>query len=131
MTTPTLGDLIDKYKELETYVEAEDAAYGAAMKPYKDAINLIKSAVLAELQRTGQQNAKSENGGTAYQQTSMSVKVDNREQFLDFISQQGRWDMLDAGALKEPVKDWLDKNNGVEPPGLKVSYFTKCNIRRS
>lgn len=127
---PTIGELIDKYKELETYVEAEDEAYNKRMKPFKDGINTIKQAALAELQRTGQQNAKSENGGTAYQQTILSVKVDKPDVFIQFVRDNDRWDMLSPGALKEPVREFLDKTS-TPPPGLLTEFITKCNIRRS
>ena len=130
MTTPTIGDLVARHNELLAYVEAEQAEYDTRMKPYTEAINVIKGTCLAILQEQGQQNAKTENG-TAYQVTTMGVKVDNRGEFLKFIIDQQQWDMLQAGALKEPVKDWLDKNNGVPPPGVKTEFFTKCNIRRS
>lgn len=130
MTQPTIGDLVAKHNELLAYIEGEDAAYAERMKPYKDGINLIKQACLTALQEQGQQNAKTE-AGTAYQQTSMSVKVDNRDEYLRFIAEQNMWSMLDAGALKDPVRDWLDKNNGTPPPGIAVTFFTKCNIRRT
>jgi hypothetical protein len=126
----TIGELIDKYKELEDFVEAEDKVYGEKMKPYRDAINTIKQAALGELQRTGQQNAKSENGGTAYQQTILSVKVDKPDEFIKFIVEQARWDMLSPGALKEPVREYLEQTKA-PPPGLLTEFITKCNIRRS
>lgn len=126
----TIGQLIDKYKELDAFVETEDTAHSERMKPYREAIATIKNAALSELQRTGQQNAKSENGGTAYQQTIMSVKVDNSSAFLDFVAKNNRWDMLSPQALKEPVKEFVETNKA-EPPGLKVEFITKCNIRTS
>jgi hypothetical protein len=130
MTAPTIGDLVARHNELLAYVEAEQAEYDTRMKPYTEAIVLLKGACLTILQEQGQQNAKTENG-TAYQVTTMGVKVDNRNEFLKFIVDQQQWDMLQAGALKEPVKDWLDKHDGVKPPGVAIEFFTKCNIRRS
>ena len=44
MSAPTIGELIAKHNELLAYVEGEDEAYGARMKPYKDGINAIKRA---------------------------------------------------------------------------------------
>lgn len=130
MTTPTIGDLIAKHNEIKTYAEAEQTDFDARMKPYRDAMEAINGAILAELQRQGVQNFKTD-AGTAYQQTTMSVKVDNRADFLQFVTEKDRWDFLDARCLKDPVKEWLDKNDGVVPPGVKVDFFTKCNIRRS
>ena len=97
----TIGDLVAKHNEILAFLEAEDEKHAAATRPYRDAINVIKGACLASLQEQGQQNAKTE-AGTAYQQTSMSVKVDNRDEFLKFVA-DNHLDFLDAGALKEPV----------------------------
>ena len=130
MSDPTIGELVAKHNEILAFVEQEQETYDARMKPYIEGINLIKSTCLGILQQQGQQNAKTESG-TAYQQTTMSVKVDNPNAFLDFVAKENQWDMLSPQALKDPVKDWLDKNNGVPPPGVKIDFFTKCNIRRS
>lgn len=128
---PTLGELVAKANEITDFIKAEDDAHDAALKPYKDGLTLIKGMVLGMLQASGQQNAKIEGEGTAYQQTTSSVKVDNREAFLDFIAAEGKWEMLQVGVLKEPVEAYVEANNGTPPPGVKLEYFTKCNIRRS
>ncbi len=126
----TIDDMVRKAIELDDYISAETKAHDERMKPYRDGLNAIKAATLAHLQAQKQQNAKTESG-TAYQQTTMSVKVDDREKFLDFIDGQEQWSMLDAGALKAPVETWINEHNGEAPPGISVSFFTKCNIRRS
>lgn len=124
----TFDELVQKHNELLSYVTDEDAEHDARMKPYRDGINTIKATILTMLQEQKLQNVKTEHG-TPYQHTSMSVKVDNRSDFLSFLAAQDKWDMLDARALKDPVQDWLDKHDGVPPSGIKVEYFTKCNIR--
>jgi hypothetical protein len=127
--TPTIGDLIAKHNELMAFLEGEAEAFDKTMKPYREGIEAIKGAILGMLQEQGVQNFKTDHG-TAYQVTIMSAKVDNRVDFLNHVK-QGAWDMLDARALKEPVKDWLDAHNGVPPPGVKIDFVTKCNIRRT
>jgi len=128
MSDFAIGDLIAKEKEFEAYVEAETKAFDERMKPYTEGIKVLKNTLLAMLQEQNLQNFKSYHG-TAYQQTILSVKVDNKDAFLDFVVKQGKWDMLNVGAAKEPVQAFLDANAGVTPPGIKVDYITKCNIR--
>ena len=127
---PTIGQMIDKYKELETYIEAEEAAYAERMKPYTTAIATIKNACLAELQRTGQQNAKSENGGTAYQQEILSVKVDNQDTLFDYVSKSGNWAMVTLAPVKDAVKQYREAH-AADPPGIISQPIVKCNIRRT
>lgn len=130
MTTPTIGELVAKHNDLLAFIEGENAAFEQKMKPYNDGIFAIKAACLATLQAQGQQNAKTEDG-TAYQSTTLSIKVDNPDDFLNFVVTQKRWDMMRPEAVKAQVQDFLDKNNGTPPPGVKTEFFTKCNIRRT
>ena len=128
MPHPTIGDLVAKHNEIKGYIEAEDEAHKERMKPYREGLNAILATCGVMLQEQGQQNAKTE-AGTAYLNHGLSVKVDNRETFLQFVA-DGHLDFLDAGVLKDPVRDWLDKHQA-DPPGVKTEAFVKCLIRRT
>jgi hypothetical protein len=130
MTTPTIGDMIAKHREIKAMVEAAQEKFDAEWKPYKDALNAIAAACGAQLQEQGLQNFKSDTG-TAYLQHGLSVKVDNRAEFLQFLLEDfdQRQGFLDAGVLKDPVRDWLDKYQA-DPPGIKTEAFIKCLIRK-
>lgn len=125
---PTIGDMIAKHNELKAYVEAEDKVYDERMKPFKDAMRTLVNTCGALLQEQNAQNFKSDDG-TAYLQHGLSVKVDNRADFLKFVVDQNEWRFLDAGVLKDPVREYLDKNSA-DPPGIKTEAFIKCIIRR-
>src|SRR6267154_301481 len=109
MTQPTIGDMIAKHNEIKALVEAEDEAHDVKMKPYKQAMATLVNTCGALLQEQNAQNFKSD-AGTAYLQHGLSVKVDNRAEFLKFMIEQNAWDFLDAGVLKDPVRGYLDKN---------------------
>lgn len=126
----TIGQMIAKFSELKTEAERIAEEHEKELKPYQDGMKTIQGAILLELQTQNLQNFKSDKG-TAYQSTTMSVKVDNRDEFLNFITSKGYWSMASIGAYADPVKDYLDTHNGVPPPGLTITSFTKCNIRRS
>lgn len=140
----TISDLIVKALELKDFVSAEEKEVDARLKPYKDGIVAIEQEILRQLQEQGVQNFKTE-FGTAYQASQLSVKVDNPGDFRQFVvggdifnefgdfveTAAPHWEFADLRCLKEPVKDWLDQNHGVTPPGVRVEQFVKCNIRRS
>ena len=130
MSGPTIGDIIAKHNEIKAFVEAADEKHDAAMKPYKEALRTLTTTAGVVLQEQGLQNFKAEGEGTAYLQHGLSVKVDNREAFLDFVITQNHPEFLDAGVLKDPVRDYLDKHQA-PPPGVKTENFVKCLIRRS
>lgn len=128
--TFTVGALIAKHGELKTAIAEIQDRFDAELKPYTQAMETINQALLVELQNQGLQNFKCDDG-TAYLSTIMSAKVADRGQFLGFLIENRAWDMLDARPLKDPVKNWLDENNGTPPPGVTVEFTTKCNVRRS
>ena len=130
--TFTVGALIAKHGELKTAIAEIQDRLDAELKPYTTALDTISQALLVELQNSGGQNFKcKETGATAYLSTTMHLKVADRGEFLGFLIENRAWDMLDARPLKEPVKNWLDDNNGTPPPGVTVEFITKCNVRRS
>lgn len=135
MSDPNFTDaqLIEQHNAiLEMQTEMAER-HKVEMQPLTGYIMAIKAEMLLRLQERGAQNVSVEGAGTAYQQTTLSVKVDNRDEFLKFVFEDwdARSNFLDAGVIKDPVKAWLDANNGVPPPGITISNFTKCNIRRT
>jgi len=127
MTTP--AEMVDQYLKMRDWIDAEDSAYAAKIKPYKDAMALIEQIMLEHLNANGAQNLKCE-AGTAYKKPYLSAKVDNRDRFLEFIKENNRWEFLDARVLKEPVREYLDIHQAA-PPGVATETGIKVHIRRS
>ena len=133
MTDFTIGDMITKYREIEALVEAADKAHNEEWGPYKAAMNALKVACGAELQRQKAQNYRNDDG-MAYLRRGIKVTVDNRDEFLKFVTSENKWNFLDAGCLVDPVKEYLeDEANNPDakaPPGVKVDPYVACSIRK-
>jgi hypothetical protein len=125
----TIAELVTKHNEIKAFIEAEQEAFDTRIKPYKQGLAAILNSCGVLLQEQGQQNAKTEDG-TAYLNHGLSVKVDNRAEFLEFVKREWKWDMLDVGVLKDPVRAWREAHNA-DPPGIKSEEFVKCLIRRT
>ena len=106
-----------------------DLEYAEATKPYNAAIQAIETECLARLQAQGLQNAKTPHG-TAYLATQTRVSVRDKGEFFRHMQGSGDFAMLDIRALKEPVKEFVKENNA-NPPGVEVSHWVECNIRKS
>ena len=124
-----LADLIERYHELKDTLQEMDLEYAEATKPYNAAIQAIKTECLARLQAQGLQNAKTPHG-TAHLATQTRVSVRDKGEFFRHMQGSGDFSMLDIRALKEPVKEFVKENNA-NPPGVEVSHWVECNIRRS
>lgn len=148
MKTP--ADLIAEYTRLEDWMKAETKRFNEHMLPVKQRMEEIKETELREhLLALGSKEKQtiSTDAGTAYTSTITTpsigylegqlVETDRtaRETFLDWCLDQ--WDtygnaMLQLGAPQvTAVRDYMDANNGQLPPGVKISTFTRVNIRRS
>ena len=156
-----LADLIERYHELKATVKEMEMEYAEATKPYNAAIQAIETECLARLQAQGLQNAKTPHGTAYLAtQTRVSVKdktaflmslltaafnatshiqlvPDSDDYFgmtesdsIRCLLESGAFNMLDIRALKEPVKEFVKENNA-NPPGVEVSHWVECNIRKS
>ena len=124
-----LGDLIARYHELKETLKEIEAERAEIEKPYWQALQAIENECLARLQAQGLQNAKTPHG-TAYLATQTRVSVKDKGEFFRHMQGTGDFSMLDIRALKEPVKEFV-KVHEVNPPGVEVSHWVECNIRRS
>ena len=124
-----LGALIERYHALKDTLKEMDLEYAEATKPYNAAIQAIETECLARLQAQGLQNAKTPHG-TAYLATQTRVSVRDKGEFFRHMQGSGDFAMLDIRALKEPVKEFVKEHNA-NPPGVEVSHWVECNIRKS
>ena len=124
-----LGDLIERYHELKETLRELEAERAELEKPYMHALQAIENECLARLQAQGLQNAKTP-AGTAHLATQTRVSVKDKSEFFRHMQGSGDFSMLDIRALKEPVKEFV-KENGANPPGVEVSHWVECNIRKS
>lgn len=132
-TEPTDLALIERYNALKGHVATQKEAFDNYLKPYMEGMESIENELLKRLNDRGADNTKTD-AGTAYKSTLLNVKIVSREKFLDYVLEN--WDvigndMLMANAQKDAVKQFLENSNGVPPPGLECSWFTRINIRKS
>ncbi len=125
----TMEELVKQYRALEADAEALGKEQAEAMRPYTEAMKVIKNFVMLKLDEQGEKNVKT-HAGTAYISTGLKPKVDNRDVLLEHVREHDGWGMLDIGVLLDPVKDYLDKSGGEPPPGVTIEYWRRCNIRK-
>lgn len=154
---PTTADLIGRYVELRDHIEVATKQFETSLAPYKQAMEVISAAVTEEINRLDGQSIKTEKG-TAFRQEWTAVKVADRELFFDFIFGEREFESLmehtfasdvaaelhelhtklqvtrefmTSAVSKDVVKEHLEKNNGVLPPGLDFTSGYKTLFRRA
>lgn len=141
--------LIKKHIELDDWIKAENKRFASHLEPHKQMLEVISNEFLRRFNERKSENSKTEYG-TAYISTLLNIAVSpegapyvrgddsaptsvGREALLDFALDH--WDeigneMLIISAQKDSVRCWMDEHNGVPPPGIKVEWFRRVNIRR-
>lgn len=128
--TPTIGQMIEQFVKLRDFMKARAEKRTEEDKPYIEAMSTLENAVLAHLNAENEQSVKTE-WGTAYKSTTMSARVADSTAFFDYVREADAFHLLIAGAAKDAVKVHMDEHQGMPPPGVDVSYFTKVNFRRA
>jgi hypothetical protein len=128
------ADLIKEHTALDDWCAAETKRFADHLAPHKKRMDEIKATLLGMM--TEQRlNSMPTDVGTAYISTITTPKVIDRDKYLDFVDE--KWDeigneLLQVGApQKDALKQYLEDNKNQPPPGIEVTYFNRCNIRRS
>lgn len=121
-------DLVEKYIKIRDARDALKKQQAEELSRYTNALDKIEKMILADFNETGQTSATTPHG-TAYRSVLTSVKVADRDAFIQFAL-DGNSDFLESRANKKAVEAYLEEN-GELPPGIDVSRVTNINIRRS
>lgn len=127
---PTSIDaMVDMYVRLRDRIKEAEKAHEAKLKPAKDFLEQLNGAMLAKLGEIGVESAKTK-FGTAYKITKKSATIADGEAFRTFIIAEGAYDLVDWRANANAVSDYIDDNEGDQPPGVNYSTFTTAGVRR-
>lgn len=126
----TDDELIQRALEIRDDIDAIKKQHGEELEPYEMALQDIENNLLG---RMVERQAKSigTNHGTAYQSHQLRVKVADRSSFLAWVFDKKLVEFLTNHVSKEAVKEYMELNNGLTPPGVETTTFTQCNIRKA
>lgn len=97
---------------------------------FKKSMLAIEALADQMIKETGQTALKTEHG-IAFHAQSLSVRCADRDAFFDYVFEHNARHMLTAGASKEAIKEFMDANGGLAPPGIITESFTKVQFRAS
>lgn len=121
--------LVEKYIKIRDKVSQLKEQHTAQLAPYNEAMDKIEQTLLSYFNETGQESART-SSGTAYRQRATSATVASRPEFLAYVKENDRWDLVDARAAKKNIEEYIDEHE-TPPPGINFSATYKVNFRRS
>ena len=146
----TAEQLIAERFALDDKIKAATKLLAAHLAPAKERIEQIDAELMTLLNSLGDDKASiSTDVGTCYKSHLLNVSIDPEgEAYVNAAGeeQKGRMALLDwaldhwneGGAdlllvqpQKDSVKAYMEAHEGKPPPGLKTSWFTLVNVKRS
>lgn len=146
----TAEQLIAERFALDDKIKAATKILSAHVAPLKERMEEIDAALMVLLNQMGDDKASiSTDVGTAYKSHLLNVSIDpegapyvnaageeqvGRMALLDWALEnwnESGADLLLVQAQKDAVKVFMEAHEGKPPPGLKTSWFTRVNVRRS
>jgi hypothetical protein len=122
-------DLIDRYIAIRDKKEEIAAEQKAVMARINNALSKIEKLLMEQLEEAGSESIRTP-AGTCYRSIRTSVRVEDRDQFLDYVRENEAWDLLESRAAKKDVETFLEEHQDL-PPGISVRRDAVVNIRRS
>ncbi len=146
----TAEQLIAERFAIDDKIKAAAKLLADHVAPFKARMEEIDVELMTLLNQMGDDKASiSTDVGTAYKSHLLNVSVDpegaiyvnaageeqkGRMALLDWALEnwnEGGADLLLVQPQKDAVRSFMESHDGKPPPGLKTSWFTRVNVRRS
>jgi len=127
--TYTPAQVIAQALRLRALKKAMEQRHAEELLPLDQGIEACENFLLAAMIERGEKQIKTDDG-TAYQAPQMRVRLVDRAAFVDYCRETGNFDMFSSAVSKEAVRAFMDANQKA-PPGVEITQFTACNIRKA
>lgn len=122
----TLQALVEQYALMREHIENEELK----LKPYKDALDNLKAAVLAKMSVEGAESGKTA-FGTVSKVTRSAARIVDGDAFKRFVLENEALEFLTKSIVVEPVLQYIDANGGELPPGIELNSVATLRFTKS
>jgi len=124
-----LEPLVDKYIKLRDAKAKATRQFKDKMAGVDAVLTRMEGTLLQKLNELGIESARAVSG-TAYKSTRVSATVADWDQTLEFIKENGEWQMLERRVSKDAVQQYREVHDDL-PPGVNWREEIVVNVRRS
>ena len=125
--------LITARVQLNAWLTSEGKKMSDYFAPYRQRLAELDQLLLAASNEQKWENFKTEHG-TAYRQTTLTPKIEDRDKFLDFCLDN--WNEIGNSLMQlrapavEAFREYMDAHEKAFPPGTTGTFDTHINIRK-
>lgn len=124
------GSLLKIYVSLRDRRAQRKNEYTAADAGDKAKQDKIEMEFLQRFDTRGIDNVSTRGVGTAYRSTRTSATVADFDALLEYVKEQGAWELLEKRVSKTAVEQHVQVNDEL-PPGVNWRETYTVNIKRS
>jgi hypothetical protein len=128
LLTHTVDKQIQNYVALRDRIKEMDEAHKVKLKPFKDALEELNGKLLEFLEASGTEAVKTKYG-TCYSSVRYTASLPNAQDFMDFVINNERFELLDKKANSTAVRAYVEEV-GALPPGCQLSALRTAGVRR-
>lgn len=134
MTSPTLAGpsfemRVGQYVAVRDRIKAIKKKHDEELKPFQETLVKLNGVMLAQVNAIGGDGVMTANG-TVSKTTKFTASIADMSAFWTFIVATGDFDMIDKKANVTRVKEYVEENAGVLPPGVNLTSVDLVNVKR-
>lgn len=131
MTTEIpLDRLVRVYRKIKDRISELDAAHEAALAEIKPHLDEVRIALKDRLQAMGVTSAKTDEG-TVLLSSKVRYYAQDWDAMKNFIMEHGLLDLLEKRLAQTALKQYLEENPEMVPPGLNTVSEIDVSVRKN
>lgn len=119
--------LVADYIQIRTRLAELKEEYKEKTEPLEAVKDELAAAMLAFLDQTGQEMARTDEG-TVYTTVRHQASCSDPDMFMTFVAQHGFYDLLDRRPNATACRDYADEYGSL-PPGVKIHSNRTVGVR--
>ncbi len=123
-----IDELVGDFRDLRDWLDKEKKKYEAFIAPYIARREELEGEMLAFLERTGQESARTSRG-TVTATVHRTASASDPDALVEFIRKTGLLELLDRRPNKTAVLAYLKEHEEL-PPGVKLDSIRSISVRK-
>ena len=127
---PAVDRLVNAYINIRNAKKDATAAYKKQDAKYEEDLRTIEAALLAAQQSAGVTGFRINGIGTTYTRKELKLSIAAEQEFFDFVLKEGDLGFFQKRPSVEHVREWMDKNGGAVPPGIRAFSELRVGVQK-
>jgi len=129
VTEINFGKWVEQFVALRDKLAEFDEMARQKRKEIVDVMTLVENQIMAALDATGQESARTD-AGTASITLKHYASCSDPDAFIDFVRENDAWELMERRAASIPCRTWAEEH-GQLPPGVKINSVRGIGVRRA